>query len=208
MQRRAIIWILEAFKTPSLFGIKAIVGLIPINLHLQKLCERSQLQAHSLSPNHIICSLIEPSPCSLSIQHLSSLGSLTKRQCGLIKGHLVDMNNRFNEIFSSFIPLHPEFSLSNRVIDIFSNYFSFNLFSKKKDDSLKMCIYQLDSLAIEFSSVPFHALVITDTSVKNNIAMSISHMHIHNKPIIKTLHHAVHVTSIEAKLFAIRCGIN
>ena len=41
MQRRAAIWILGAFKMFPLFGIKAIVGLIPINLHLQKLGGRS-----------------------------------------------------------------------------------------------------------------------------------------------------------------------
>ena len=118
------------------------------------------------------------------------------------------MNNRFNKVFPSFVPLHSEFSPSNRVIDIFSNYFSFNLYSKQKDNSLKMYIYQLDNLAIESSSIPSHALIIMNTSVKNNIAMSISHMHIYNKPITKTLYHVVYVTSAEAELFAIRCSIN
>ena len=47
------------------------------------------------------------------------------------------MDNRFNKIFPSFVPLHPEFSSGNRVIDIFSNHFSFNLFSKKKIIVLK-----------------------------------------------------------------------
>jgi len=51
MQRRAAIWILGAFKTSPTFGIEAIVGLIPINLYLQKLSGRSQLRAHSLPPN-------------------------------------------------------------------------------------------------------------------------------------------------------------
>jgi len=43
MQRRAARWILGAFKTTPLFGIKAIAGLISIKLHLQKLGRRSQL---------------------------------------------------------------------------------------------------------------------------------------------------------------------
>ena len=118
------------------------------------------------------------------------------------------MNNRFNEVFLFFIPLHPKFSPGNRVIVIFSNCFSFNLFSKQKDDSLKTHIHQLDSLAIESSSVSLYTLIIMDASVKNNITMFISHTHIHNKPVTKTLHHIVHITSIEAKLFTIRCGIN
>ena len=49
MQRRAVIWILVAFKTSLLYVIKAIAELIPIKLHLQKLGGRSQLQAHKLS---------------------------------------------------------------------------------------------------------------------------------------------------------------
>jgi len=43
MQRRAAIWILGAFKTSPSYGIEALAGLIPINLHLQKLGSRFQL---------------------------------------------------------------------------------------------------------------------------------------------------------------------
>jgi len=38
--------------------------------------------------------------------------------------------------------------------------------------------------------------------------MSITHIHVRDKPITKTLHHALNVMSTEAELFAIRCGIN
>ena len=43
MQKRAALWIIGAFKMFPTFGIEAIIGLIPINLHLQKLDDRSQL---------------------------------------------------------------------------------------------------------------------------------------------------------------------
>ena len=52
------------------------------------------------------------------------------------------------------------------------------------------------------------ALVITDASIKNDIATSISHIHSYNQPLVKTVHHASFVTSMEAELFAIRCSIN
>jgi len=58
MQRCTTIWILGAFKTFPLYGVKAIVGLIPIKLHLQKLGGRSQLRANKLSPNHLLHLLI------------------------------------------------------------------------------------------------------------------------------------------------------
>jgi len=51
-------------------------------------------------------------------------------------------------------------------------------------------------------------VVISDASVKNNIATSISHIHSFNRPLIKTVYHASFVISTEAELFAIRCGIN
>ena len=38
--------------------------------------------------------------------------------------------------------------------------------------------------------------------------MSIAHIHIHDKPITKTLYYALNITSTEAELFSIRCGIN
>jgi len=51
-------------------------------------------------------------------------------------------------------------------------------------------------------------LVITDASIKNDIATSISHIHLANHPLIKTVHHAVFIISTEVELFAIRYGIN
>ena len=63
-------------------------------------------------------------------------------------------------------------------------------------------------MAFKSSSSPSSALVITDASVKNNITTSIVHIHVHNKPITKTLHYALNVTSTKAELFTIRSSIN
>jgi len=52
------------------------------------------------------------------------------------------------------------------------------------------------------------AIVVSDASVKNDIATLVSHIHIHDQPLVKMVHYAAFVTSIEAELFAIRCGIN
>jgi len=69
-------------------------------------------------------------------------------------------------------------------------------------------IQALDNITLTFSSDSSIALMVADTSIKNQVATSISHTHIHNKQVIKIIHHAVNVTTTEAKLFAIRCGIN
>ena len=63
-------------------------------------------------------------------------------------------------------------------------------------------------MALQISSSPNTAFIITDASIKNDIATSISHIHQANHPLIKTVYHAVFITSSEAELFAIRCSIN
>ena len=208
IQRRATIWILGAFKTFPSSSIEAIAGLIPINLYLWKLSGRLQLQAHFLPNNHILHSLIEPKTVTPSKLYVLSLGSLSKYQHKLIKGPVVDMNNYFNKVFPSFDPLNPEFTPGYRVINTFSSCFSFYLFSKCNEDNFKSWIHQLNHLAIKFSNNPSHALIIMNASIKNNITTSISHVHIHNNLLTKTLHHAVNITSTEVKLFAIRYSIN
>ena len=52
------------------------------------------------------------------------------------------------------------------------------------------------------------AIIAMDASIKNNIATFISHTYISNQLLTKTIHHVAFVTSTEAELFAIRCGIN
>jgi len=50
-------------------------------------------------------------------------------------------------------------------------------------------------------------LIIAD-SIKNNIAISISHICRGQEIITKSIHHTMNMTSTKAKLFAIRCSIN
>ena len=94
--KRATIWILDTFLTSLFFSIEAITDIIPIYLHLQKLSGRSQLKAHSLPYNHILRSLLESRLSLTNTSHQLSLDTLTLNQCLLIKGPIVDMDNRFN----------------------------------------------------------------------------------------------------------------
>lgn len=123
-----------------MFSIEVITGLILIKLYLQKLNRRLQLQTYLLLSNHLIYSLIKLFLLVFTFQHSSLFGFFTSCQHTFIKSHLVDMDNRFNEVFSSFVSLHSKFSLDNRVIDNFSNRFSFNLFNKYKNNNLKVYI--------------------------------------------------------------------
>ena len=116
------------------------------------------------------------------------------------------MANRFNKSFSSFSPLHSEFSPGCRIIDNFSDYFSFDVCDKEKDN--KYYTYQLDKIVLESSSFPSTTIIASDASIKNNVATLISHTYMYNRLIIKMIYYAVHVTNTEAELFTIKYGIN
>ena len=66
----------------------------------------------------------------------------------------------------------------------------------------------LDEVIFKVSSNPFSTIVVSDTSIKNQVTTSISHIHSFNKPVIKTLHRAINITTAEAELFAIWYSIN
>jgi len=206
IQRRAAIWILGTFRTFPTGGIEAIAGLIPIKLHLHKLASRSQLHSAALPKNHLIKTLIEDALNKYSKPPLHSINSLTDCQKSSIKDHLVDLYNKLHRIFPSFSPLDPKLTPGSRVIDTFQDWFSFNLSNKAKNNTARS--QQLDDMTIVSSLLPYMALVISDASIKHDIATSVSHIHMQDKPLIKTVHHVVFITSTEVELFAIRCGLN
>ena len=77
MQRRATIWILEAFKTSPTEGTEVIAGIIPIKFHLQKLARRSQIHSLKLPTNHIIRDLMDDIPNLIKKPNPYAVSSLT-----------------------------------------------------------------------------------------------------------------------------------
>jgi len=51
-------------------------------------------------------------------------------------------------------------------------------------------------------------VVISNESIKNNVTISISHIHSNFNGIKKTIYHTINITLTQSELFAIRCGIN
>jgi len=58
------------------------------------------------------------------------------------------------------------------------------------------------------SSNPNSIVVVSDTSIRNNVIISIMYIHLYSNPIRKTFYHAVNVTITETELFTIKYGIN
>ena len=208
MQQRAALLVLGTFHISPISEIEAIASLIPIYLHLQKLCGMFHLRAYSLPLNHIIRLILETRPSDNVKSHTLLLEWLTSRQQAIIKSSIVNMKNRFNEVFSFFSSFNYKFSPGNRLIDIFPNCFSFHTLNKKSNNNVKSHLLKLNDLTLQALSDSWLVVIVTDASIKNQVATSISHIHSYNRLVIKTVHHAVNVITTEAELFVIRCGIN
>jgi len=114
------------------------------------------------------------------------------------------MNDKRNEFFPFFSFFNKEFNLGNRIVDIFPDRFSFH----PHFSNIEKYIENLEEIMLRASSDPFSSIVVSDTSIKNQVTTSILHIHSFNKPIIKTLHRAINITTAKAELFAICCSIN
>jgi len=156
--------------------------------------------------NHIIKLLLERRHNQNSQEHHLTLGNMISKQQQKLKSSIIDMNNHLNGIFSSFDSLNDIFHPGHRLIDIFPSCFSVADYTS--DESKTTHCKRLDKIIIKLSSDPRTVAIISDMSIQNNVATSIAHIHSFNNLLKKTLHHAINVTSMEAELFAIRCGIN
>ena len=84
------------------------------------------------------------------------------------------MDNRCNEIFPVFSLFNSEFSLGNRLIDVFSNRFLFHSLNRKSNHDIKSYLYHLNHITLQASLNPQLVVVVTDASIKNQVAISIS----------------------------------
>ena len=135
MQWRAVIWILGAFCTSSSVSIKAITRLIPIVYYLWKLSGRNQLHIATLSNNHGLKELLEKIFALLLTQYYFSLDNLMSKQQVTIKSSIVNTNSYLNGIFPSFNSLNREFHPGNRLVNFFSDCFSFHKDDYSSEDS-------------------------------------------------------------------------
>ena len=63
-----------------------------------------------------------------------------------------------------------------------------------------MYICKLNDFILQILAESKIAVIVSDVSIKNQVAISITHIHIHDKPVIKTFYHAINITSNEAEL--------
>ena len=133
---------------------------------------------------------------------------MTFKQCLKIKSSVTNTNDCLNRVFLCFDFLNSKFSSELRLIDIFSSHFSFHKANHCNKENKAACHYKLDDLVLNISSNSHTTIVVSNVSIRNNIATLIACIYSFSSPIKKMLYHAVDITMIEAELFIIRCEIN
>ena len=98
----------------------------------------------------------------------------------MIKGSVIDINNRFNEVFSAFDLFDKEISPGSYIIDIFPSFFSFHPSSKQSINSL---ISQLSPLQITLMLLLLLILV-SKTMLPSLLLIFISTTNLSSKPHI------------------------
>ena len=133
---------------------------------------------------------------------------MTSKQRLQIKSSIVNANNQINSIFSLFDSLNSKFAPGFRLVDKFPSYFSFH-WADHKDKEVKAAHFcKLNDIALNVSFYSNLFIVVSNASIRNNIATSIALIYLHSNSVKKTLHHTIGITFSEAKLFIVRCTIN
>ena len=87
------------------------------------------------------------------------------------------------------------------MIDFFSDHFSFISVNQKDSEALVTHQNRLNNVYKNFLANYDTMLIVSDVSVKNNVATSILHICRGQEIIAKTIHHAMNMTSSETELF-------
>jgi len=101
---------------------------------------------------------------------------LTFKQNLKIKSPIVDINYRLNQILLAFNNLNKELSLGFCLVDTFSNYFSFNVVKCKDTKARTAHLNKLENVYRASKDDLNTLFIISDASLRNNIATSIIHI--------------------------------
>jgi len=120
----------------------------------------------------------------------------------------VDINYCFNQILPVFDSLNKELPSDFQLVDTFSNCFSFNIVKCKDAKAITAYFNKLKNIYQSFSNSPKTIFIISNTSVKNNIATFVFYIWRKHNIIRKAVHHAINVLYADAKLSTIRYDIS
>ena len=134
----------------------------------------------SLPHNHAIKFLLKEKHILFSNHHQLSLKNITSKQWQNIKSFVSNSNSHLNCIFPLFDSLNEEFCLGSRLSDSFSSHYSFHEANYHSNKSKRAYCCKLNKLVFDASNKPNTIIIISDTSIKNNVAIFIAYVHSFN----------------------------
>jgi len=105
--------------------------------------------------------------------HHLLLEMLTVKQHFKIQSSIVNTNNRLNRVFNSFDSFNNELSPRKKLIYLYSSCFSFHHLDRKSSNTRKTYLCHLNEIVFNMSSDSKIAVIISDTSIKNQVSTSI-----------------------------------
>jgi len=157
---------------------------------------------------HTINTLLDRHHSKQATPHCMTTSQLTFKQNLKIKSPIVDINHCLNQILPAFDNLNKELSPGFCLVDIFPNCFSFNVVKCKDAKARTAHLNKLENVYRASKDDPNTLFIISDASLKNNIATSVTHIQQEQALITKAIYHATNISTTEAELFAIRRGIS
>jgi len=162
----------------------------------------------SLLKQHTINFILDKHHSKKTSLHYIAMSDFMLKQCLKIKSSIIDINNWLNKVFSFFDSLNKENFSDFYLVNTFSNYFSFHSVNWKDSNILTTYCNRLENIYENSLINQDIILIISDISIKNNVATLVSYIHRDQEIIAKSVHYIMNITSIEAKLFIIRYRIN
>ena len=132
--------------------------------------------------------------------HLS-IDNLTSIQHQKIKSSIVNTNNWLNKGFLFFDRLHKKLLSGFWLVDNFPDYFSFYTVNCKNIEVKNTHLYTLDKIFENSVSNSNTVLIISDASIKNNIATSILHICSCQNILAKKIYQVTNITSTKVEFF-------
>ena len=84
----------------------------------------------------------------------------------------------------------------------------FHYANHESKESKTTHIHKLDKYIFHTSNDSKSVVIVSDANIKNNVTISIAHVHSLLNSVKKTIHYVVNIMFTEAELFTIRCDIN
>ena len=208
IQRRAALWITDAFWTLPSKDIKTIVGLILINLHLQKLNSRHYLCYVSIFSSHAINSLLGLHHSKNQSPHRVATFKLSMKQQSNLKSPIKDVNECLNGVRNCFNLLYPLFIPDSRIVNYFPSRISYHSHPSSDNEDLHQHLQSLN-FAFRSSQVNYNSIaVIADGGVKkSHVTTAAAHVWSNNLVIKKLQVHSINVISLETEIMAIYTGL-